>query len=126
MNNLIIQFDDVKLVVPLESLRQMAKVEKGEPPSALQYTGAADSLFRKVDHLYLSVRACNALTNAGFVYVGDVVQKRRRQIQRTPNLGRKSLNEIENLLHASGLSFGMTVPNWPPANVEELSKELPR
>jgi DNA-directed RNA polymerase alpha subunit len=126
MSNLIIQIDGLNLVVPLESLRQMAKAAKGESPSVLRYMGAADSLFRKVDDLYLSVRACNALKNEGFVYVGDVVQWRAKKLLRVPGLGRKSLKEIEDLLGASGLSLGMTVPNWPPANVEELSKELPR
>jgi DNA-directed RNA polymerase subunit alpha len=80
------------------------------------------NLLRKVDELELSVRSANCLKNDNIVYIGDLVQKTEQEMLRTPNFGRKSLNEIKEVLTAMGLGLGMTVPEWPPENVEDLAK----
>jgi DNA-directed RNA polymerase subunit alpha len=82
------------------------------------------NLLRKVDELELSVRSANCLKNDNIVYIGDLVQKTEQEMLRTPNFGRKSLNEIKEVLASMGLSLGMTVPGWPPENIEELAKKL--
>ena len=82
------------------------------------------SLLRKVDELELSVRSANCLKNDNIIYIGDLVQKSESEMLRTPNFGRKSLNEIKEVLSQMGLSFGMDVPGWPPENIEELIKKL--
>jgi DNA-directed RNA polymerase subunit alpha len=75
-----------------------------------------------VDELELSVRSANCLKNDNIVYIGDLVQKTEQEMLRTPNFGRKSLNEIKEVLATMGLSLGMTVPEWPPENIEDLAK----
>ncbi|MFO0160146.1 MAG: DNA-directed RNA polymerase subunit alpha, partial [Alphaproteobacteria bacterium] len=80
------------------------------------------NLLRKVDELELSVRSANCLKNDNIVYIGDLVQKTEQEMLRTPNFGRKSLNEIKEVLTAMGLGLGMTVPEWPPENIEDLAK----
>ena len=80
------------------------------------------NLLRKVDELELSVRSANCLKNDNIIYIGDLVQKSEQEMLRTPNFGRKSLNEIKEVLTAMGLSLGMSVPDWPPENIEELAK----
>lgn len=82
------------------------------------------NLLRKVDELELSVRSANCLKNDNIVYIGDLVQKSESEMLRTPNFGRKSLNEIKEVLAQMGLSLGMQIPNWPPENIEELAKKL--
>ena len=81
------------------------------------------NLLRKVDELELSVRSANCLKNDNIVYIGDLVQKTEAEMLRTPNFGRKSLNEIKEVLAQMGLHLGMEVPNWPPENIEELAKK---
>jgi DNA-directed RNA polymerase subunit alpha len=81
-------------------------------------------LLKKVYDLdELSVRATNCLKNDNIVYVGDLVQKTEAEMLKTPNFGRKSLNEIKEKLAKIGLKFGMEVPGWPPENIEELAKK---
>jgi len=82
------------------------------------------NLLRKVDELELSVRSANCLKNDNIVYIGDLIQKTEAEMLRTPNFGRKSLNEIKEVLAQLGLHLGMEVPNWPPENIEELAKKL--
>lgn len=81
------------------------------------------ALLRKVDELELSVRSANCLKNDNIVYIGDLIQKSEAEMLRTPNFGRKSLNEIKEVLAAMGLHLGMDAPNWPPENIEELAKK---
>ncbi len=80
-------------------------------------------LLKKVDELELSVRSANCLKNDNIVYIGDLIQKTEAEMLRTPNFGRKSLNEIKEVLSSMGLHLGMDVPNWPPENIEELAKK---
>jgi len=82
------------------------------------------NLLRRVDELELSVRSANCLKNDNIVYIGDLIQKTEAEMLRTPNFGRKSLNEIKEVLLQMGLHLGMEVPNWPPENIEELVKQL--
>ena len=80
------------------------------------------NLLRKVDELELSVRSANCLKNDNIVYIGDLVQKTEAEMLRTPNFGRKSLNEIKEVLTKMGIHLGMETPGWPPENIEELIK----
>lgn len=82
------------------------------------------ALLKKVDELELSVRSANCLKNDNIVYIGDLIQKSEAEMLRTPNFGRKSLNEIKEVLAGMGLHLGMEVPNWPPENIEELAKRF--
>jgi len=81
------------------------------------------SLLKKVDELELSVRSANCLKNDNIVYIGDLVQKTEPEMLRTPNFGRKSLNEIKEVLKIMSLELGMDVEGWPPENIEELAKK---
>ncbi len=82
------------------------------------------NLLKKVDELELSVRSMNCLKNDNIVYIGDLVQKTESEMLRTPNFGRKSLNEIKEVLSSLSLYLGMEIPNWPPENIAELSQRL--
>ncbi|MEO1328230.1 MAG: DNA-directed RNA polymerase subunit alpha [Pseudomonadota bacterium] len=80
-------------------------------------------LLKKVDELELSVRSANCLKNDNIVYIGDLIQKTEAEMLRTPNFGRKSLNEIKEVLSGMGLHLGMDVSDWPPENIEDLAKK---
>src|ERR1700688_3927409 len=82
------------------------------------------AFLKKVDELELSVRSANCLKNDNIVYIGDLVQKTEAEMLRTPNFGRKSLNEIKEVLANMGLHLGMEIPAWPPENIEELAKRI--
>ncbi|MCL4116994.1 UNVERIFIED_CONTAM: hypothetical protein GTU68_017924 [Idotea baltica] len=81
-------------------------------------------LLKKVDELELSVRSANCLKNDNIVYIGDLIQKTEAEMLRTPNFGRKSLNEIKEVLTGMGLHLGMDIVDWPPDNIEELAKKF--
>ncbi|MEO1678407.1 MAG: DNA-directed RNA polymerase subunit alpha [Pseudomonadota bacterium] len=81
-------------------------------------------LLKKVDELELSVRSANCLKNDNIVYIGDLIQKTEAEMLRTPNFGRKSLNEIKEVLSGMGLHLGMDVEEWPPENIEDLAKKF--
>jgi DNA-directed RNA polymerase subunit alpha len=80
------------------------------------------ALLKKVDELELSVRSANCLKNDNIVYIGDLIQKTEAEMLRTPNFGRKSLNEIKEVLASMGLHLGMEVSAWPPEDIEDLAK----
>ena len=80
------------------------------------------ALLKKVDELELSVRSANCLKNDNIVYIGDLIQKTEAEMLRTPNFGRKSLNEIKEVLASMGLHLGMEVNAWPPENIDDLAK----
>jgi DNA-directed RNA polymerase subunit alpha len=100
-----------------------------EPESALN-KDADDGLefnpllLKKVDELELSVRSANCLKNDNIVYIGDLIQKTEAEMLRTPNFGRKSLNEIKEVLSGMGLHLGMDVEDWPPENIDDLAKRF--
>lgn len=81
-------------------------------------------LLKKVDELELSVRSANCLKNDNIVYIGDLIQKTEAEMLRTPNFGRKSLNEIKEVLTNMGLHLGMEISDWPPENIEDLAKKF--
>ncbi len=81
------------------------------------------NLLKKVEELELSVRSANCLKNDNIIYIGDLVQKSESEMLRTPNFGRKSLNEIKEVLQQMELNLGTTVADWPPENIEDLAKK---
>ena len=95
-------------------------VEEEPTPDAL----LNPHLLRKVEELELSVRSANCLKNDNIVYIGDLVQKSESEMLRTPNFGRKSLNEIKEVLSNMRLNLGEMVPEWPPENIEQLAKKV--
>ncbi len=97
------------------------KKTEGESKPELPFNPA---LLKKVDELELSVRSANCLKNDNIVYIGDLIQKTEGEMLRTPNFGRKSLNEIKEVLGVMNLHLGMDVPNWPPENIEDLAKKF--
>jgi DNA-directed RNA polymerase subunit alpha len=119
---LFVHFDD-------SAVTRQAPVQVGGVPSATPESGGDTAqinryLLKKVDELELSVRSANCLKNDNIIYIGDLVQKTEAEMLRTPNFGRKSLNEIKEVLSSMGLRLGMEIPGWPPENIEEMAKKL--
>ena len=110
--------DQLQLFINFEEPSKIVEEEKAGEPEFNK------NLLRKVDELELSVRSANCLKNDNIIYIGDLVQKSEGEMLRTPNFGRKSLNEIKEVLETMGLRLGMEIPNWPPENIEEMSKRL--
>ena len=110
--------DQLQLFINFEEPQAVQRDEGGPEPAF------NPNLLRKVDELELSVRSANCLKNDNIVYIGDLVQKSEAEMLRTPNFGRKSLNEIKEVLAQMGLHLGMEITSWPPENVEELAKRL--
>ena len=110
--------DQLQLFINFDEPQQL---RDAEPQDDLPFNR---NLLRKVDELELSVRSANCLKNDNIVYIGDLVQKTEQEMLRTPNFGRKSLNEIKEVLTAMGLTLGMAVTGWPPENIEDLAKRL--
>lgn len=108
--------DQLQIFVNFEEEQIAAEDKKDELPFD-------KNLLRKVDELDLSVRSQNCLRNDSIVYIGDLVIRSESEMLKTPNFGRKSLNEIKEVLASLGLKFGIEVPEWPPKNIEELSKK---
>ncbi len=96
--------------------------EKEIVPEAAPELAFNPALLKKVDELEFSVRSANCLKNDNIVYIGDLIQKSEGEMLRTPNFGRKSLNEIKEVLAQMGLHLGMDVANWPPENIDDLAK----
>jgi DNA-directed RNA polymerase subunit alpha len=94
--------------------------EKQEVQEELEYNPI---LLKKVDELELSVRSRNCLQNDNIVYIGDLVNRTEAEMLRTQNFGRKSLNEIKEVLAKFNLKFGMEINGWPPENIEEFAKK---
>ncbi|MEO1038350.1 MAG: DNA-directed RNA polymerase subunit alpha [Pseudomonadota bacterium] len=109
--------DQFQIFVNFEEPSEARPIEDDKPE--LPFNPA---LLKKVDELELSVRSANCLKNDNIVYIGDLIQKSEAEMLRTPNFGRKSLNEIKEVLAQMGLHLGMEAPNWPPENIEELAK----
>ena len=110
--------DQLQIFITFEEPK---KKSEGEAKPDLPFNPA---LLKKVDELELSVRSANCLKNDNIVYIGDLIQKTEAEMLRTPNFGRKSLNEIKEVLAGMGLHLGMDVPNWPPENIEDLAKKF--
>ena len=110
--------DQLQLFINFEEPREVRKEEQQDDFPFNR------NLLRKVDELELSVRSANCLKNDNIIYIGDLVQKTEAEMLRTPNFGRKSLNEIKEVLAGMGLHLGMEIPGWPPENIEEMAKRL--
>jgi DNA-directed RNA polymerase subunit alpha len=124
--------DQLQLFVHFDEGMTMTSVPTGSGGASASHSGDADQdanqlnryLLKKVDELELSVRSANCLKNDNIIYIGDLVQKTEAEMLRTPNFGRKSLNEIKEVLSSMGLRLGMDIPGWPPENIEEMAKKL--
>ncbi|KJV69041.1 DNA-directed RNA polymerase, alpha subunit [Candidatus Neoehrlichia lotoris str. RAC413] len=126
-------------ILPDEAVALSAKILQDQFQSFINFDDIEDSkkkvdvednklpydrnLLRKVDELELSVRSYNCLKNDNITYIGDLVQKTESDMLRTPNFGKKSLNEINEVLAIMNLHLGMKIPNWPPESIESLSKQ---
>ena len=111
--------DQLNVFVNFEEPRKEVGITEAIPDLAFN-----PAFLKKVDELELSVRSANCLKNDNIVYIGDLVQKTEGEMLRTPNFGRKSLNEIKEVLAQMGLHLGMEVPGWPPENIDELAKRF--
>jgi len=110
--------DQLQVFITFEEPKETVKEEKEDE---LPFNPA---LLKKVDELELSVRSANCLKNDNIVYIGDLVQRSENDMLRTPNFGRKSLNEIKEVLTQMGLYLGMQVDQWPPENIDELLRKM--
>jgi len=105
----------------MEQLSVFADLEGTAPMVEAQKPVQVDPiLLRPVDDLELTVRSANCLKAENIYYIGDLIQRTENELLKTPNLGRKSLNEIKEVLAARGLTLGMKLENWPPAGLEKV------
>jgi len=95
---------------------ELAAFESPSPRSAQQFDPI---LLRPVDELELTVRSANCLKAENIYYIGDLIQRTENELLKTPNLGRKSLNEIKEVLASRGLTLGMKLESWPPAGLDK-------
>ena len=134
LDRLIIDVETDGVIAPEEAVRQSARIlveqlsvfaalEGGAEPVA-EVGGVSRAplvdpiLMRPVDDLELTVRSANCLKAENIFYIGDLIQRTENELLKTPNLGRKSLNEIKEVLASRGLTLGMKLENWPPAGLE--------
>lgn len=135
LDKLIIDLETNGTLDPEEAIRRSATIlqhqlaafvelRHEEPASASEKTASVDPLLlRPVDDLELTVRAANCLKAENIYYIGDLVTRSENDLLKTPNLGKKSLMEIKNVLASRGLSLGMKLDSWPPENMELGSTE---
>jgi DNA-directed RNA polymerase subunit alpha len=131
LDKLIVDIETNGAIEPEEAIRYAARILvdqlvvfadlKGTPalaevPKAQQIDPI---LLRPVDDLELTVRSANCLKAENIYYIGDLIQRTETELLKTPNLGRKSLNEIKEVLASRGLTLGMRLENWPPAGLEK-------
>jgi DNA-directed RNA polymerase subunit alpha len=134
-DKLIMEVDTNGSVSPEEAIGQAARIIQDQLVvfadfEALETEGAAeeenagieDILSQPIDHLDLSVRSMNCLKSDDIFRVGDLVQRTEQEMLRTPNFGRKSLNEIKEVLEGMGLGLGMKLDNWPPEDSSDSAE----
>jgi len=133
LDKLIIDIETNGAIDPEESIRYAARILvdqlsvfanlEGTPISteAPKQTSVDPILLRPVDDLELTVRSANCLKAENIYYIGDLIQRTESELLKTPNLGRKSLNEIKEVLASRGLTLGMKLERWPPAGLDKLS-----
>jgi DNA-directed RNA polymerase subunit alpha len=119
---LFVHFDDSAMARASAPIGHAAAPADGDTAGDTQQINRY--LLKKVDELELSVRSANCLKNDNIIYIGDLVGKTEAEMLRTPNFGRKSLNEIKEVLSSMGLRLGMEIPGWPPEHIEEMAKKL--
>ncbi len=134
LDKLILDIQTNGVVSPEEAVRQSARILMDQISVFAALEGAGDYvdnpqargnapqidpvLLRPVDDLELTVRSANCLKAENIYYIGDLIQRTENELLKTPNLGRKSLNEIKEVLAARGLTLGMKLENWPPVGLE--------
>jgi DNA-directed RNA polymerase subunit alpha len=131
LDRLVMTIETNGVISPEESIRQAASIlvdqlvvfaalESSQVTGDLAPSRSAmvdPLLTRPVDDLELTVRSANCLKAENIYYIGDLIQRTENELLKTPNLGRKSLNEIKDVLAARGLSLGMKLDSWPPATI---------
>ncbi len=129
-DKLIMEIETNGVIEPDEAIRNAARIlvdqlsvfadlEGSAQPIEHQRSAQVDPLLlRPVDDLELTVRSANCLKAENIYYIGDLIQRTENELLKTPNLGRKSLNEIKEVLAARGLTLGMKLESWPPAGLE--------
>jgi len=132
LDKLIMDIETNGAIEPEEAVRYAARILveqlsifadlKGMPASIEEKkaTQIDPVLLRPVDDLELTVRSANCLKAENIYYIGDLIQRTETELLKTPNLGRKSLNEIKEVLASRGLTLGMKLENWPPAGLEKV------
>jgi DNA-directed RNA polymerase subunit alpha len=133
LDRLIIDVETNGVIAPEEAVRQSARILVEQLSVFAALEGGAEALIdmasgrapqidpilmRPVDDLELTVRSANCLKAENIYYIGDLIQRTENELLKTPNLGRKSLNEIKEVLATRGLTLGMKLENWPPAGLE--------
>jgi DNA-directed RNA polymerase subunit alpha len=133
LDKLVMEIVTNGAITPEEAIRSSAKVLVEQLAVFAQLEGQVNELFdqqparntqfdpillRPVDELELTVRSANCLKAENIYYIGDLIQRTETELLKTPNLGRKSLNEIKEVLASRGLTLGMKLENWPPAGLE--------
>lgn len=132
LDKLVLDIETNGVISPEEAVRQSARILMDQISVFAALEGATETyeapargtpqidpvLLRSVDDLELTVRSANCLKAENVYYIGDLIQKTENELLKTPNLGRKSLNEIKDVLAARGLSLGMKLENWPPIGLE--------
>ncbi len=132
LDKLVLDIETNGVLTPEEAVRQAARIlmdqlsifaalEGSSEVSDMPTRGAPQIdpiLLRPVDDLELTVRSANCLKAENIYYIGDLIQRTENELLKTPNLGRKSLNEIKEVLAARGLTLGMKLENWPPLGLE--------
>ena len=131
LDKLIMEIETNGVVEPEESIRAAARILMEQLSVFADLEGTAlpvehqkavqvdPLLLRPVDDLELTVRSANCLKAENIYYIGDLIQRTENELLKTPNLGRKSLNEIKEVLAARGLTLGMKLENWPPAGLDK-------
>jgi len=131
LDKLIIDIETNGTLDPEEAIRRSATILaeqlsvfvdlKGQdrPTETKKEVGIDPMLLRPVDELELTVRSANCLKAENIYYIGDLIQRSEMELLKTPNLGKKSLTEIKDVLAAKGLSLGMKLEGWPPAGLEK-------
>ncbi|NBT34845.1 MAG: DNA-directed RNA polymerase subunit alpha [Betaproteobacteria bacterium] len=130
LDRLVLEVETSGVIEPEDAVRQAARIlveqlsvfaalEGGETATDLGRAVQVDPmLMRPVDDLELTVRSANCLKAESIYYIGDLIQRTENELLKTPNLGRKSLNEIKEVLAARGLTLGMKLESWPPAGMD--------
>lgn len=133
LDKLVLDVQTNGVLSPEEAVRQAARILMDQISVFASLEGAVDTyeapvrgaapqidpvLLRPVDDLELTVRSANCLKAENIYYIGDLIQRTENELLKTPNLGRKSLNEIKEVLAARGLTLGMKLDNWPPLGLE--------
>ena len=131
LDKLVVDIETNGVIEPEQAIREAARVLRDQLSVFADLEGTAPIaeaskpaqvdpvLLRPVDDLELTVRSANCLKAENIYYIGDLIQRTENELLKTPNLGRKSLNEIKEVLAARGLTLGMKLENWPPAGLEK-------